>query len=107
MSVSVTASLITKESPVSEEHLKKLVSQHAESELTTLILTDLRKNSSKFKFLVHTTELASPLSVEADLDISSKFGAVWDTEKDGYINLKIGDDDGNTTLVSVYWLYVG
>ncbi|KAK6198108.1 uncharacterized protein RJT21DRAFT_133557 [Scheffersomyces amazonensis] len=88
---------ISKESPIQLNDLVNFISSKLESsssgiidtqELNSLILKEYQSKSSKYKYLVQSTKLSSPI-VDSDLTISSNFGAIWDSNKDGYISLKI------------------
>ena len=46
--------------------------------------------------MIQATRLKSPSSIETNLNILTSFGAVWDSNRDGYISLKVelkGDND--------------
>lgn len=99
--VSITSSSASKESPVTTEYLTEVISEDINklSETNALIeflLAKLQKKSSKHKFLIQATRLKSPSSIETNLNILTSFGAVWDSNRDGYISLKVelkGDND--------------
>ena len=82
--------------------------------LNTAILTELQTLTSKYKFLVQSTQV-HPAGCEAGaFDIVAKFGAVWDQEKDGYVCFRVVPQTSedkeamvNVTLLTIYWLYVG
>ncbi|KAK6458656.1 uncharacterized protein RJT20DRAFT_123694 [Scheffersomyces xylosifermentans] len=154
-SITTISSSSAKEAPITADYLNKLLEdKFAESEssasidtkeINTYILADLQKKSSKHKFIVQSTKLNAPTSVESELSIHSNFGAVWDSDKDGYISLKIENEkvaasqepteekeidadadveeaedvekkqpkveeaknlSVNTTLISVFWIFV-
>ncbi|CUM53351.1 unnamed protein product [Debaryomyces tyrocola] len=99
--VSITSSSASKESPVTTEYLTEVISEDINklSETNALIeflLAKLQKKSSKHKFLIQATRLKSPSPIETNLNILTSFGAVWDSNRDGYISLKVelkGDKD--------------
>ena len=92
--VSITSSSASKESPVTIKYLTEIISEditksNETNELIELLLAKLQKKSSKHKFLIQATRLKSPESIESSLNILTSFGAVWDSDRDGYVSLKV------------------
>jgi len=106
---SVTSHSASATSPISVEFLRDLVDSNEDcDDLTNVILNSLQKKSSKHKFLIQSTVIVAPDALDRDLNISTNFGAIWDSENDGYITIKLDRDDGseiNSTLLTVYWIY--
>ncbi|ODV78367.1 uncharacterized protein CANTADRAFT_6759 [Suhomyces tanzawaensis NRRL Y-17324] len=90
MSVSITSSSISKEAPISAQWLVELVQQLGpidSGKRNQEVLEKLQAKSSKYKFLVQSTDVQQL----GDIGLNTKFGAIWDSERDGHINLQIGD----------------
>lgn len=106
---SVTSHSDSATSPISVEFLRDLIDNNQGSDdLINVILNSLQKKSSKHKFLIQSTLMVAPDALDRDLNISTNFGAIWDSENDGYITIKLDSDDGseiNSTLLTVYWIY--
>ncbi|KAK6464446.1 hypothetical protein DFJ63DRAFT_334016 [Scheffersomyces coipomensis] len=82
--ITTSSDSISKESPIILNDLVELLTNHLEpldvdtidtNQLNTFILKQCQLKSSKYKFLVQSTKLSSPNTVDSDLDISSTFGA--------------------------------
>ena len=92
--ISITSSSASKESPVTTEYLTEVISEdinklNETNALIEFLLAKLQKKSSKHKFLIQATRLKSPSSIETNLNILASFGAVWDSNRDGYVSLKV------------------
>lgn len=132
-SVEVKSSQISKETPIGEDYVLGLVKEKVRSigilnEIIQGILKELQKKSSKHKFLAEATNIKLKKGKDFSLNIANNFGAVWDESRDGYISLQLVrevvdhddknpdgiqqanteiDDDENTTLLTLFWVYVG
>lgn len=69
-------------------------------ELIKYLLGQLQQKSSKHKFLAQVTSVIAP-DQDIDLEVATSFGAVWDSDRDGYISVRMGD-----TLVTVSWVFI-
>lgn len=92
--VSITSSSASKESPITSEYLIEVINKNINklnrtNELIEFLLEKLQKKSSKHKFLIQATRLKSPSPIETDLNILTSFGAIWDSNRDGYISIKV------------------
>ncbi|CUM50343.1 uncharacterized protein AC631_01749 [Debaryomyces fabryi] len=92
--ISITSSSASKESPITSEYLIEVINKDISklgrtNELIEFLLEKLQKKSSKHKFLIQATRLKSPSPIETDLNILASFGAVWDSNRDGYISIKV------------------
>mmetsp|Transcript_6976 Transcript_6976/g.8845 ORF Transcript_6976/g.8845 Transcript_6976/m.8845 type:complete len:285 (+) Transcript_6976:15-869(+) len=92
--ISITSSSASKESPITSEYLIELINKNINKlnithELIEFLLEKLQKKSSKHKFLIQATRLKSPSPIETDLNILTSFGAIWDSNRDGYISIKV------------------
>lgn len=98
----VGSKCLSEESPFGEEYILELVQKVANSEddLIKTLLAELQKKSSKHKFLINTSRVASPEQIEADLQISTNFGAVWDSKRDGFITIKVTNNKEDSTKIS-------
>lgn len=103
----VTASSVSKQSPITSDYLVELLQsseaqQLASSrvELIKYLLGQLQQKSSKHKFLAQVTSVIAP-DQDIDLEVATSFGAVWDSDRDGYISVRTGD-----TLVTVSWVFI-
>lgn len=114
--VRVTKSSVSKEAPISSEYLEELVKTdeaiqlyNLKNDLIKYILEKLQIKSSKYKFLVQATNVGSGSPIDIPILIASSFGAVWDGERDGYINLQVDNSESDRVdnlLISVYWIFV-
>lgn len=119
-SINVTSSALSQESPITPNVLIDILNNDEAVKLYTerndliqYLLSKFQAKSSKFKFMVQATSLKSESEINSNLLIASSFGAVWDSDKDGYIsvNVNIVDDDSHNEsiqniLITVYWLFV-
>lgn len=92
--ISVTSASDSKESPVTITYLTEIISENVTktdetNKFVELLLEKLLKKSSKHKFLIQATRLKAPDTIDTNLNISTSFGAVWDTERDGYVSFKV------------------
>ncbi|CUM63649.1 uncharacterized protein PRCAT00001232001 [Priceomyces carsonii] len=92
--VSITASELSKESPITEHGLIELTKRFDEElldseQLINYLLLNLQKKSSKHKFIVQTVDVTSQVSINMDLNLVSRSGVLWDHNRDGYISLKV------------------
>lgn len=92
--ISVTSASDSKESPVTITYLTEIISEYVTktdetNKFVELLLEKLLKKSSKHKFLIQATRLKAPDTIDTNLNISTSFGAVWDTERDGYVSFKV------------------
>lgn len=83
----------SKESPIKLKDIRAFLDKELEtindiSDLDTTLLKDISVKSSKYKFLVQSTKLVVD-DVNVNLDINTKFSAAWESEKDGYITVKL------------------
>lgn len=83
----------SKESPIKLKDIRAFLDKELEtindiSGLDTTLLKDISVKSSKYKFLVQSTKLVVD-DVNVNLDINTKFSAAWESEKDGYITIKL------------------
>lgn len=134
-SVKVRSSQISKETPIGEDYVSELVREKVKSigilnDIIQDILKELQTKSSKHKFLAEATNIKLKKGKDFALNIENNFGAVWDEARDGYISLQLvpevvdhddkgsdtsdgiqqpntESDDENTTLLTLFWVYVG
>lgn len=126
----------SKESPITVKEIRDIVEAQLTSpnELQSNVLKELIKKSSKHKFIVQTTNI-NVEDTNVDVGITTKFGAAWEPEKDGYITVTVSELEpklersdtiggiveaygdgpektektvkGTQILVSIFWLFVG
>lgn len=135
-SVKIRSSQISKESPLGENFVSELVKVKVKSvgilnDIIQDILKELQTKSSKHKFLAEATNIKLRKGSDFSLNIANNFGAVWDESRDGYISLQLvpevvdhddrdravsygtqqpnieSNDDEITTLLTLFWIYVG
>ena len=107
LSVKLLSSSKSEQRPVTAQYVTDILSSSSSfdsSELIRRILEDVQKKSSKHKFLVNVTKITS--SDDSECSAASNFGAVWDSEKDGYYSFEVLLEEHKSTIVSIYWVYI-
>lgn len=109
MSVELVSSSRSEERPVSVAELSDVLAAPAEpKELISRVLAFVQTKSSKHKFVVQVTKVAS----DGACNVGTSFGAAWDLQRDGYMCVRLGGaaDVAATAQTSVvltlYWIYV-
>lgn len=79
--------------PLAVNDIRQLTQRFFETEkpmeeLSSHMLAEFSKKSSKHKFIVQVTRVAG--NSDTDMSITADFGAVWESEKDGYVTVTIG-----------------
>lgn len=107
----VTASSVSKQSPITEQYLVELLLgpeardlMSSRVQLIKYVMGHLQQKSSKHKFLAQATTVAVA-DVDVDVSVASSVGAVWDSERDGYVSVRMGGDT-ETVLVTVSWVFI-
>lgn len=84
----------SKESPLDSKDVKLLIETQLKSiesisQLTSKLLPEFGKKSSKHKFIVQVTDVVFDETPNMNLKINANFGAAWESEKDGYLTVKL------------------
>lgn len=112
MSVELVSSSRSEERPVSVAELSNVLAEPADSkELIGRVLAFVQTKSSKHKFVVQATKVAS----DGACDVGTAFGAAWDLRRDGYMCVSLGGGGGaaaadataqTSVVLTLYWIYV-
>lgn len=95
----------SKESPITTKDVtsvveKYLTEQDQLSELSSKMVNEFSKRSSKHKFIVQVTKVKGDTK-DANLVIGADFGAAWESEKDGYITVSLANLNNDDTKPTV------
>lgn len=121
----------SQESPITTEFIRSTVESLSEIDSIDKLINELLKKvsakSSRHKFIIQGTKITAE-DTNINLNISTEFGAVWETSRDGYLKLKFQDikdtevkdekretddyievekDNSNHILLSIFWVFVG
>lgn len=80
------------------ESYEELHNKNDSKEMISSILSKIIKKTNKFKFIVQTINFYSKENKKKNIDLECEFGAFWDMEKDGYINIKIETKNVETEI---------
>lgn len=108
MSVELGTQLQSVEKPIDSKYLENLIEEFSASsptpkEWAEKVAQRLSKKDSRYKFLVLVTEISSAADLNADLSIQTSVAAVWNSDKDGSVTVKVPGD--STKVLSVFWVY--
>lgn len=101
--VEVMSQVVLETSPVTVVELTKLIEEiYVKNQQLSLVIDELGKKTSKYKFIGQTTVIEA----ENNVSVTGDYAALWDVDKDGYISMKVKGSESSTVLITVFWIYV-
>lgn len=79
--------------PFSRDHIGELLDGCKPDNMVQLLLERLKSTSSKHKYIVTATKIATDIDSQDAGTVSCQTGTLWDNKKDGYLSLQIKDKE--------------
>lgn len=100
--VEITSLQLSETAPVTKDELRKLIREfYLEKKEIASVIEQLGKKSSKYKFIGQITLIDG-----SDVTANADYSALWDSDKDGCISVKVVESEKRVVLITVFWVFV-